>query len=239
MAYQPIPPHGPLSVDFGEGELPACDVPLRYAVPILLFAPLGTAALVWAGGFDRPGDVRTAFLPVVVVEYLLLGGVVWSLRRRGVGLVVLGLTTEEWRREVPIGVVVGFVLLVTFPAVSWVVGLALPSSSGLGEARPAWHGWAYTFALVTTFAPVEEIVWRGFAIATLRRRIGVVAAVAASSAAFGVHHWWGGPALVVTAALFGLVLAGLYVWRGRLLAPIVAHLVAGLPLVWLPTARVW
>lgn len=232
MGYQPIPPHGPLWLDLEEADLPALDVPIRYVVLVLLAAPVATLALQVVPGVDAGTHARLSFLPGAVLSYLLLWGVLRSLRRRGVALADLGLSTAAWRRELAIGIVVGLGLAVVVLVAAWLVGRFLPFAPGLAGGLPAWSRWGYSIALLVAIAPAGEVVWRGFAIATLWGRIGLAPAVTVSAAAFGAQYWWGGPALVVTTALLGLLLAVLYAWRGRLLAPIVGHVFAGLALVW-------
>jgi membrane protease YdiL (CAAX protease family) len=70
---------------------------------------------------------------------------------------------------------------------------------------------------------VEESIYRGFAIPGLMQRYGIVAAVAISSALFGLLHWGNGPFAIVSAAAFGLGFAGIFLWRGNLVAATVAH----------------
>jgi membrane protease YdiL (CAAX protease family) len=87
-------------------------------------------------------------------------------------------------------------------------------------------------ALLTAFAPIEEIVWRGYAIKSLTQHLrSTGAAVLIASVAFGLMHWWGGPAHVVIASIVGIAFSGLYLWRRSLVANLVAHFVLDFPLV--------
>jgi membrane protease YdiL (CAAX protease family) len=70
---------------------------------------------------------------------------------------------------------------------------------------------------------VEESIYRGLAIPHLRQRFNVVTAVLISSAFFGALHWGNGPFAIFSAAVIGLFFAGIFLWRGNLIACTVAH----------------
>jgi membrane protease YdiL (CAAX protease family) len=73
------------------------------------------------------------------------------------------------------------------------------------------------------FPPIaEEIFFRGFLFAALRRRMRAPFAVMLSAAAFALIHPFGEPMLA--AFVLGLVVATVYEYSGSLLPPIMAHM---------------
>ena len=68
----------------------------------------------------------------------------------------------------------------------------------------------------------EEIFFRGFLFAALRRRMRAPFAVMLSAAAFALIHPFGEPMLA--AFVLGLVVATVYEYSGSLLPPIMAHM---------------
>ena len=81
------------------------------------------------------------------------------------------------------------------------------------------------FAANVVLAPlVEETLYRGHILGTLRRRRGAVSAVILSSLSFGFLHWTGGLwYMVATAVLVGVPFATLSVMRRSILAAFSAH----------------
>jgi len=98
------------------------------------------------------------------------------------------------------------------------------------EPRPLWASLLFGLGLVTAFTPIEEIIWRGYALTSLREHLSTWVAVVIASVAFGLMHWWGGVALIVESSIIGLLFSGLYLWRGNLVANIVCHFVSDFPL---------
>jgi uncharacterized protein len=89
-------------------------------------------------------------------------------------------------------------------------------------SQPRW--WRVCVAL--TSGPVEEVLYRGYAVerlGTLTGRLPLGALLAA--AAFGLAHapFWGlGPALAANLP-FGMIMAVAYIWRRDVFATAVAH----------------
>ncbi|MBD3646940.1 MAG: CPBP family intramembrane metalloprotease [Pseudomonadales bacterium] len=71
----------------------------------------------------------------------------------------------------------------------------------------------------------EEILFRGFLIDYLDRYFSLVTAFLGSSIIFGLAHAYQGPKGMLQAAVAGAVFAGLYLFSGSLLAPILLHIV--------------
>jgi len=122
------------------------------------------------------------------------------------------------------------------------MGLGLVASAALASATPLKLGEgvhpiapllaeeggsagrvAMIVALAVAIAPIlEELLFRGYFYAALRRRLSAPAAVALSATVFAAIHPQGVLGLAPLAAI-GVALAALREWRGSLIAPIVAH----------------
>jgi len=99
-----------------------------------------------------------------------------------------------------------------------------------------------TFALLPAVA--EELLFRGLLLASLRPRIGTVAAVVVSALAFAAFHF--SPHALIAATLAGLALGAVRVWSGALLPAVALHvanngavLVATRAGIAEPPLRVW
>ena len=72
---------------------------------------------------------------------------------------------------------------------------------------------------------VEETLYRGIAIPLLTTHLGALWAVVLTCALFGLLHWAGGFwYMLLTGVVAGGAFAGLFYWRGGVLAPFAAHL---------------
>jgi len=203
--------------------------PLWQVLAVLLGAPALYALMFAVSGVSFATFSRYAFIAGMVTEYIFLGIVVWFLCQRGKRLADIGLVMSRWPREVLLGLGLGVVLFMLSGLMTTAVERFLPSAISR-EPRPLWASLLFGLGLVTAFAPIEEIVWRGYALTSLREHLSTWVAVVIASVAFGLMHWWGGIALVVEASITGILLSGLYLWRGNLTANIVCHFVSDLPL---------
>lgn len=76
---------------------------------------------------------------------------------------------------------------------------------------------------------IEETLYRGIAIPLLTMHLGAFWAVALTCVFFGLLHWAGGFWYVLlTGFVAGGAFAGLFYWRGGVLAPFAAHLTLNL-----------
>ena len=72
---------------------------------------------------------------------------------------------------------------------------------------------------------VEETLYRGIAIPLLTTHLGTLWAVVLTCVFFGLLHWAGGFwYMLLTGIVAGGAFAGLFCWRGSVLAPFAAHL---------------
>ncbi|MHB8294193.1 MAG: CPBP family intramembrane glutamic endopeptidase [Acidimicrobiales bacterium] len=75
--------------------------------------------------------------------------------------------------------------------------------------------------VVLVVPPIEELFFRGLLLRSLERRIGGLAAIAVSALVFGLAHYE--PLQLLGLVVFGVALAVLARWTGRLGAGIFAH----------------
>ncbi|HEY2740106.1 MAG TPA: CPBP family intramembrane glutamic endopeptidase [Thermoanaerobaculia bacterium] len=148
---------------------------------------------------------------------MAVGGVVWIGLRRGVIPLSLFFDLRTWWLDLLLGVGAALLLLGAWIGAERTVPLARDLDrqimAALGPIQP---GEAVALAVLSGFA--EELFFRG----AVQGAIGWLPA----TLAFAVLHSGPGKAFrlwTLFAAIAGLVFAGLVVWRGNLLAPIVGH----------------
>jgi uncharacterized protein len=114
----------------------------------------------------------------------------------------------------------------------------LPDFSAL---LPVTTGERLFWAVVAVSAGIcEEIVFRGWLLATLRGQIGLggTKLIIISAAIFGLAHAYQGVSGIILTALAGAVFCVLYVETGSLLVPILLHSLVDLRFAILPAPRV-
>jgi uncharacterized protein len=86
------------------------------------------------------------------------------------------------------------------------------------------------FALVSTVALCEELIYRGFVQLIFESMFGglIVAGIIGSAAMFALAHLYQGRRGLVTTSIVGLLFSTIRALTGSLLAPMVAHFVADL-----------
>ncbi len=195
------------------------------------------AAIVGLAGSQLAGGGQTLQgLPLAVYgtvrAAVALAGLALAVRVAGLRLRDLGLRADHWRSDVLIGLALGTAL----PALQFAVLLPLTGGAErtdvIASRALVGDGWLNMLAAVLVGWLVggvaEEVFFRGHLITLGRRVLGdgrwaVAAVVALSSLYFGAVHAYQGWAGLVDTGLTGLLLAALYVWRGRLTASMVAH----------------
>jgi hypothetical protein len=190
---------------------------------------LVTLAIV--GSPDKIRGLPLALFGVVRMV-LATGGIAIAMRLANRRLGSLGLTTVNWRADVAIGAAIG----VIWPLLEFLV--LIPNTGGAARsdvvASRALIGdspWGLLGVIIAGWIGGgfgEELFNRGHIIYTLRNLLGnkrwaIVVAVIISALYFGIGHLYQGWVGMVDTGAFGLIMALLYVWRGRLTAPIIAH----------------
>lgn len=84
------------------------------------------------------------------------------------------------------------------------------------------------FALVSTVAVCEELIYRGFVQLVFESFSGgvVIVGIIGSAAMFGLAHLYQGRKGLFTTSFLGLLFSTIRAWTGSLLAPFIAHFVA-------------
>lgn len=75
----------------------------------------------------------------------------------------------------------------------------------------------------TTLVFIEESIYRGVAIPSLRARYGLAGAITISSILFGFLHWGNGLFAIGVTSVIGLLFATVFVWRRNLIVGTAAH----------------
>lgn len=219
----PLPPP-PLSPLRAVGEVVLCS---SYPTQILAATGLALAGVraEVSGGFNPTFVVAMALIDAVLV----LGLIVWLLRRRGESVSALLLGAAPIAREAAVGL--GLVLPVTFGValVVTLVRVLAPSLHNLPEnpltALMTDPARVVVFALVVVLAGgVREEVQRAFQLHRLAP--GVLPrwpALVVTSVAFGFGHTVQGYDVAVATGLLGALWGALFLVRGSIVAPAVCH----------------
>jgi membrane protease YdiL (CAAX protease family) len=201
------------------------------------------AAIVYAafGREPNPGVASGAidFLATGVAELVTLAALVLWMRARHPGWIrIVGIPKlRNVLRELFIGALSGLGLLFVLSIIVSVLAEPLFRAATGHDVQPAEqvgggiHGWgavAFVIAVVVIAPVTEELLFRGLLFRSLRDRYGFVIGALASAAFFGLLHTGAGPVadvvlLQVSIGLLGVGLAGVYEWRGNLVANVAAH----------------
>jgi membrane protease YdiL (CAAX protease family) len=86
------------------------------------------------------------------------------------------------------------------------------------------------FALVSTVAVCEEVIYRGFAQFAFQSWSygSVLAGVVGSAVIFALAHLYQGRRGLLSTSVIGLLFSAIRAWTGSLLAPLIAHFIADL-----------
>jgi hypothetical protein len=168
-----------------------------------------------------PGSV--AFAWGCLLEGALLIAAFGLARLAGVPF----LATFRWNvMDALLGVAASLPLLALF---LWLMRTSWPPVSGAARfleevVRPVIGGWSlWQMAVISMLAGVcEEILFRGVLQGGLTLHWGAGAALIVASLVFGLAHYVN-PAYAVIAAAIGAAFGGLWLWKGNLLLPMVAH----------------
>ena len=189
--------------------------------PIVAQASLRFADPAWFAGLPRVSWAVATFL---LLLWMLAFPIAAARRHRG-----------PWPRPREVGVELLVTLLATPLVLLAVAGFRLalerlaPGPSASGAVFEPIAGSASRFdpialvVLAGVVAPLaEEVFFRGMLYNALRRRLHPVVAAVIQGLAFGFLHPFGWREQAVL-SLVGVLLAFLYEWRRRLLAPILVH----------------
>jgi uncharacterized protein len=185
---------------------------------------------------------------LIVVQIVLLILVLRVLKVNGLRFRDIGWqpTSKPWL-EVGIGACVGIALGLLYifalsPLLEFLqrnLGDYVPPGRLMDSLGSAVVPFFVANVLLAPF--VEEVIYRGYALARLRQKFGDVAAVIVTCVFFGLLHWAGGFWYIVLTALFaGGSFAGLVIWRRNIVVAYAAHLALNLTeflFVWLTISK--
>ncbi|MCR9079198.1 MAG: CPBP family intramembrane metalloprotease [Hyphomonadaceae bacterium] len=206
------------------------------ALPVVLLFSLTISLGVYLV-FQAKGDqsVLSTTLPALVVYVIILNHailfalVLWFMRLDGLKRFDIGATSGNGIAiEVAIGLTSGAVIFLAQrymfePLIDILRADAntyrvAPASSPLGTSiLPS------LIAGVLAGGLVEEVLFRGYALRRLTERMSIWVAVPVMLLFFAVLHIGLGIVGIAIAAINGLLLTLLFLWRGSLIAPILAH----------------
>lgn len=167
---------------------------------------------------------------IIFQNLALVGLILFFLWRNGESYRLIGWNRIGWGKEFGLG-------LLLFPPFALVTGLFEELFLALGlsspeEALPSFLAaqgpWEMLLALIliTVVALGEETIYRGYLILRLKTLLGSGwAAALISSGIFSLGHAYEGSAGIATVAVMGLAFAGIYIWRGSIIAPVVMHFI--------------
>lgn len=207
---------------------------------MLLLPPVSLGALIFAyvavrglspADPDTEAAIRNALPAILAINHLgLFGLLIWLLRRHGERLSDIGWSLARPGRSLASELIVGLVCG---------LGLYLLKELAVDPVRQLMVGQTPTFTSLFNFRPteldvalaaastglvfVEESIYRGYALPFLAERRGTVAAIVLTSLAFGPLHWGNGLGAILFASVWGILLAGIFLWRRNLVAGTVAH----------------
>lgn len=194
------------------------DVPIALAVGIGSF--VGVWAL-WSYGLVPEILVERYDSGIALANVLIAATVLILARRRGLRIGQL-FVVGRWYVEVFWGVAAFLALWIGFAFAGWLGFQPIdPLTQELARADLLTR-WEFLI-VAALFAPLaEELVFRGVVQSSFYPRAGAFMACLFQAMLFGAVHLRGWE-IVVSSGAIGLCLGALALWRGSLLAPMVAH----------------
>lgn len=199
-------------------------------LPALLLTVLIVGYVASRGGVATEEQVRSVLPYMIALNHTVVFVVLLVLlKREGRSLESIGWrggAGPAWVREVGVGLSFGlaFYLLkeLGFDSIEALAAGSRPTFTSLFRFRLDTSD-VPLLAVATTFIAVEESVYRGYGLPPLVRRWGAPAGLLVMGLLFGLLHWGNGvPAILFTGTL-GVLFGALFLWRGTLIAPVVAH----------------
>ena len=210
---------------------------LAMGLPPLLFLGVIIVAAIFIG-FMAKGDpqaiaeqVPAAMPTILLIVQLLLGlFLFWLKGKETLDWSQLGWHTPT-KYDIGVGIGVGLVMALAYffllaPFLAYLqrtLGDYVPPGEILATLANGKTAFFIANVLLAPF--VEETIYRGYALPKLLQRYSPGIALVLSCLFFGLLHWSGGFwYIILTGSIAGGLFAGLYRWRGNLIAPYAAHL---------------
>lgn len=137
-------------------------------------------------------------------------------------------------KEVLIAIVIGIVLSLSVPLLTWLVSQIIPPSDGGINEAVINRSWGLILASILTAGITEELIFRGYIIErineiTKKKFTGILVSVIA----FTIPHMvsWNMTHVIAVVLPLGLILSGIYLWKRNLVFNIIIHTMIDLPLV--------
>ena len=217
-------------------------MPWDFALILLFLA----VALPWLGRrrirqlFAMPQtskmDRLSLYASTIAFQWLAAGVILWRTNAHGIRAAQLGLAIPSPQLTIAVAIVLSTLILLNqifslrriASSPSEIKGI-LPQLALKVFPQDDVERLAF-FALVSTVAACEEIIYRGFVQFVFQSWPGggVMLGIIGSAAFFALAHLYQGRRGLLSTSVVGLLFSAIRAWTGSLLAPLVAHFVADL-----------
>jgi membrane protease YdiL (CAAX protease family) len=181
-------------------------------------------------------DRLSLYASTIAFQWLAAGVILWRSSAHGIRAAQLGLAIPSPRITIAATIVLSTLILLNqifslrrIAASPTEIKGVLPQLALKVFPQDDVERLAF-FALVSTVAVCEEIIYRGFVQFVFQSWSGgsVMVAIVGSAAIFALAHLYQGPRGLLSTSVIGLLFSAIRAWTGSLLAPLVAHFVADL-----------
>jgi len=181
-------------------------------------------------------DRLSLYASTIAFQWLAAGVILWRTNAHGIRAAQLGLAIPSPQITIAVAIVLSTLILLNqifslrriASSPSEIKGI-LPQLALKVFPQDDVERLAF-FALVSTVAACEEIIYRGFVQFVFQSWPGggVMLGIIGSAAFFALAHLYQGRRGLLSTSVVGLLFSAIRAWTGSLLAPLVAHFVADL-----------
>ena len=181
-------------------------------------------------------DRLSLYASTIGFQWLAAGVILWRTNAHGIRAAQLGLAIPSPQITIAVAIVLSTLILLNqifslrriASSPSEIKGI-LPQLALKVFPQDDVERLAF-FALVSTVAACEEIIYRGFVQFVFQSWPGggVMLGIIGSAAFFALAHLYQGRRGLLSTSVVGLLFSAIRAWTGSLLAPLVAHFVADL-----------
>jgi len=181
-------------------------------------------------------DRLSLYASTIAFQWLAAGVILWRTSAHGIRAAQLGLAIPSSRITIAAAIALSTLILLNqifslrrIAASPTEIKGILPQLALKVFPQDDVERLAF-FALVSTVAVCEEIIYRGFVQLIFQSWSGgsVTVGIVGSAAIFALAHLYQGPRGLLSTSVIGLLFSAIREWTGSLLAPLVAHFVADL-----------
>jgi membrane protease YdiL (CAAX protease family) len=190
-------------------------------------------------------DRLTLYASTIAFQWLAAAIIVWRANARGIHAAQLGLAIPNLGLTIAASIfLAGLILVSQLVSLRRLamhpeeIGGILPQLALKVFPQDAIERLVF-FALVSTVAVCEELIYRGFVQFVFQSwfRGLILAGILGSAALFALAHLYQGRSGLVSTFVLGTLFSAIRVWTGSILAPTVAHFVADLSAGFLAPSR--